>query len=28
VGVLLFTGRFTILSNFLAGLGQLVNLEL
>ena len=27
-GVLLFTGRFTILSNFLAGLGQLVNLEL
>lgn len=26
-GVLLFTGRFTILSNFLAGLGQLVNLE-
>jgi cytochrome c-type biogenesis protein len=28
VGVLLFTGRFTMLSNFLAGLGQLVNLEL
>lgn len=27
-GVLLFTGRFTILSNFLAGLGQLINLEL
>ncbi len=26
-GVLLFTGRFTMLSNFLAGLGQLVNLE-
>jgi cytochrome c-type biogenesis protein len=28
VGVLLFTGRFTVISNFLAGLGQLVNLEL
>lgn len=28
VGVLLFTGRFTAISNFLAGLGQLVNLEL
>lgn len=27
VGVLLFTGRFTTLSNFLASLGQLVNLE-
>lgn len=28
VGVLLFTGRFAVLSNFLAGLGQLVNVEL
>jgi cytochrome c-type biogenesis protein len=28
VGVLLFTGRFTVLSNVLAGFGQLVNLEL
>jgi len=28
VGVLLFTGRFTMISNFLAGLGQLINLEL
>ena len=28
VGVLLFTGRFTMISNFLAGLGQLVHLEL
>jgi len=28
VAVLLFTGRFTVISNFLAGLGQLVNLEL
>jgi cytochrome c-type biogenesis protein len=28
VGILLFTGRFTVMSNFLAGLGQLVNLEL
>ncbi|HEX7018945.1 MAG TPA: cytochrome c biogenesis protein CcdA [Gemmatimonadaceae bacterium] len=27
-GVLLFTGRFTILSNFFAGFGQFVNLEL
>lgn len=27
VGVLLFTGRFTVMSNFLAGLGQLINLE-
>lgn len=27
VGVLLFTGRFTALSGFLAGFGQLVNLE-
>ena len=27
VGVLLFTGRFALISNFLAGLGQLVNLE-
>lgn len=28
VGVLLFTGRFTMLSSFLAGFGQLVNVEL
>lgn len=28
VGTLLFTGRFTALSNFLAGFGQLINLEL
>lgn len=28
VGILLFTGRFTALSNFLAGFGQLINLEL
>jgi cytochrome c-type biogenesis protein len=28
VGVLLFTGRFTVISNFLAGFGQLVRLEL
>lgn len=28
IGVLLFTGRFTVISNFLAGLGQLFNLEL
>ena len=28
VGVLLFSGRFTVLSNFFAGFGQFVNLEL
>lgn len=28
VGVMLFTGRFTTLSNFFAGFGQLVNVEL
>lgn len=28
VGLLLFTGRFSILSNFLAGFGQLVNVDL
>ena len=27
VGVLLFTGRFAVLSNFLAGFGQLVAVE-
>lgn len=27
VGVLLFTGRFTVLSSFFAGFGQLINLE-
>ena len=27
VGVMLFTGRFAALTNFLAGFGQLVNLE-
>lgn len=27
LGILLFTGRFTALSNFLAGFGQLINLE-
>lgn len=28
VGVMLFTGRFTVLSNFFAGFGQLINVEL
>lgn len=28
LGILLFTGRFAVLSNFLAGFGQLINVEL